>query len=408
MISSLLFVIVLLLLASWTPRLGADQASAWHGLESGLVAVAIAFGWICFQNLWGRRFFPKFEVRLFLANFVLIGALTLFQLLFQSSRVLFYIPYLGTWTTLHALLPLFFYFLGLWIFFLTSEKSRDFGREQLGLRLPFILPFLVFSFVYDLGVFLNSGAWWGFLLLATALLFMLIFPELIVKFWSCRPLEESALKETLEGLCQEAGFKHHGLLRWDLMRSSMTAAIIGFIPRFRYILFTPYLLQRLRVEEIKAVLAHEIGHSARKHLLFYPFILLGITPLLVLYEKSFPILGRYPLWNFLSEAVLVLLYLRFLFGYFSRLFERQADLHIFALGLDPRDLSSALQRLALFSGEPADKANWHHYSVQQRVDFLAAAELEPWRIQKHHDWVKYSLSLYVCLLIFLFFAASRA
>ena len=37
-----------------------------------------------------------------------------------------------------------------------------------------------------------------------------------------------------------------------------------------------------------------------------------------------------------------LLYFRYVFGFFSRIFERQADLHIFQVGLDPANLIESL------------------------------------------------------------------
>ncbi len=50
---------------------------------------------------------------------------------------------------------------------------------------------------------------------------------------------------------------------------------MGLIQKFRYILVTPSLLQLLEPEEIDAVIAHEIGHVKRKHLVFYLLFLVG-------------------------------------------------------------------------------------------------------------------------------------
>ena len=67
-----------------------------------------------------------------------------------------------------------------------------------------------------------------------------------------------------------------------------------------------------------------------------------------------------------------LIYFRFIFGYFMRNFERQAD----ALRLYPfqRALfrwSQRCRKLRMTSGQPANKPNWHHYSIGERINFLA-------------------------------------
>ncbi len=111
------------------------------------------------------------------------------------------------------------------------------------------------------------------------------------------------------------------------MQNAFTAGIIGVLPAFRYILFTPALLARLHKEEIEAILIHEIGHNRYKHLLFYPFILTGILILsaltLSLLENNLPvaflekasdftlILGLFGMY-----ALLLGLYFRCIFGSF--------------------------------------------------------------------------------------------
>ena len=55
----------------------------------------------------------------------------------------------------------------------------------------------------------------------------------------------------------------------------ITAGVMGLIKQFRYILVTRSLLQRLTPYEIEAVIAHEIGHVKKKHLLFYLIFFAG-------------------------------------------------------------------------------------------------------------------------------------
>ena len=54
------------------------------------------------------------------------------------------------------------------------------------------------------------------------------------------------------------------------------AAIVGVVPRLRYVMFTKRIQKELSGDSIEAVLAHEIGHNYHRHLLVYPFILFGM------------------------------------------------------------------------------------------------------------------------------------
>ena len=52
----------------------------------------------------------------------------------------------------------------------------------------------------------------------------------------------------------------------------LTAAVIGILPGLRYILITSGLLGALDISELKAVVAHEMGHVRKKHLLLFVFL----------------------------------------------------------------------------------------------------------------------------------------
>ena len=55
----------------------------------------------------------------------------------------------------------------------------------------------------------------------------------------------------------------------------MTAGIMGILAKFRYILVTDALMDVLSLDELKAVLAHEMGHAKYRHLLFYILFFVG-------------------------------------------------------------------------------------------------------------------------------------
>jgi STE24 endopeptidase len=107
----------------------------------------------------------------------------------------------------------------------------------------------------------------------------------------------------------------------------------------------------------------------------------------------------YPFIEFLLSATFIICYLRFVLGFFSRLFERQADLHVFDLDISPQHMIDVLDRVGVLSGNIHKEPNWHHYSIDERMTYLKEAQVDPKLIQKHHFRVKKWTYSYITLLI---------
>ncbi|MCB1148903.1 MAG: M48 family metalloprotease, partial [Chlamydiia bacterium] len=185
-------------------------------------------------------------------------------------------------------------------------------RALLSVRfiLPFTIPYLALTVTADYFP--------PYLSLAALAATLLIFPWFLKLFWGFEPLENPYLKERLEAFCRRAKFRHRGLYTWKVQNHTITAAIVGALPSLRYVLFSRALIDAFTPEEIEAILAHEIGHAKYYHLWLYPLLVLGILVIGLL-------LIDLPFWPaFLLYLLLTTLYFRFVFGYFSRLFERQA------------------------------------------------------------------------------------
>jgi tetratricopeptide (TPR) repeat protein len=82
--------------------------------------------------------------------------------------------------------------------------------------------------------------------------------------------------------------------------------------------------------------------------------------------------------------VLLVVYFRYIFGFFLRNSERQADLYALQVIGHPFPLISSLQRIAFHSGHSEDLPSWHHFSIRQRIDFLLKAYENPGQIRRHH------------------------
>lgn len=337
------------------------------------------------------------ELVIFFAYVFLIVASQLYFPLFLRS------------TTFFSLLVLLLYFFALALFRHAYEPIKEAKKEkawgQVFFLVPFLLPYFTLTTLVDLGLFLFgtvSDAAVTFLIAAILIISLLFLPYVLQIFWQCTPLPSAALKRRLQTLCDSACFRYKEMQVWTVMGSTLTAAIVGILPQFRYIMFTPNLLRMLNPEHIEAVLAHEIGHSKRHHLIYYPFIIMGmIVAVGLAYKAAAPWIPiALPLFYLFVPYVLIIwLYYRFIFGYFSRLFERQADLYGFELGLPAEAMIGALDHIAIAAGNIHHIPSWHHFGISQRIQFLEKAAADPSLIARHHRKVKISLTLYFCLLI---------
>ncbi|MEO7559578.1 MAG: M48 family metallopeptidase [Nitrosospira sp.] len=107
-------------------------------------------------------------------------------------------------------------------------------------------------------------AWMGFNVVLLA-----IFPTWIAPLFNkFTPLEDASLKARIEQLMRRCGFKSSGLFVMDGSRRSNhgNAYFTGF-GRTKRIVFFDTLLSRLNTPEIEAVLAHELGHFKRRHVI---------------------------------------------------------------------------------------------------------------------------------------------
>lgn len=107
-------------------------------------------------------------------------------------------------------------------------------------------------------------AWMGFNLLILA-----VYPTWIAPLFNkFTPLTDEALKSRIEQLMHKCGFESSGLFVMDGSRRSNhgNAYFTGF-GRTKRIVFFDTLLSRLDPPEIEAVLAHELGHFKRRHVI---------------------------------------------------------------------------------------------------------------------------------------------
>ncbi len=119
----------------------------------------------------------------------------------------------------------------------------------------------------------KTGAnWWLYVWLMWVgfnLIILSVYPTWIAPLFNkFTPLEDASLKARIEQLMQKCGFKSSGLFIMDGSRRSShgNAYFTGFGKNKRIVFFDT-LLSHLNPPEIEAVLAHELGHFKRNHVI---------------------------------------------------------------------------------------------------------------------------------------------
>ncbi|MCD5384132.1 M48 family metallopeptidase [candidate division WOR-3 bacterium] len=87
------------------------------------------------------------------------------------------------------------------------------------------------------------------------------------------PLEEGELRKAIEGYAESQNFKMKGVFKMDgSKRSTKTNAFFTGFGKFRRIVLFDTLIEKHTVDELVCVVAHEMGHYKKRHILKFMFI----------------------------------------------------------------------------------------------------------------------------------------
>ncbi|QNM98095.1 M48 family metallopeptidase [Chitinimonas koreensis] len=117
-----------------------------------------------------------------------------------------------------------------------------------------------------------AGALWWLYAWAAWVVFglavMAIYPTFIAPLFNkFTPLADAALKDRIDALLRKCGFASNGVFVMDgSKRSSHGNAYFTGFGRTKRIVFFDTLVERLEPLEVEAVLAHELGHYKRRHI----------------------------------------------------------------------------------------------------------------------------------------------
>ena len=205
-------------------------------------------------------------------------------------------------------------------------------------------------------------AWlWSWLLVTLFMLVMqVVAPVLLLPLFNrFTPLPEGELRDLITGYVRDQGFGLAGIYTMDgSRRSARVNAFFTGLGRFRRIVFFDTLVEALSPREILAVLAHELGHFRRRHILRLTLLHVGQTGLMLfllsLFIDSPGLAAAFGLdqprihtglgfFSFLYGPVSALLTV--VTNFYSRRFEFEADgFAVESTGLGP-ELAMALKKL---------------------------------------------------------------
>ena len=280
---------------------------------------------------------------------------------------------------------------------LSNQKLRGWLWDECkSWLLNLVLGAIMVEIVYGI-IRVAPQRWWviawavfvGLFLLMAQLAPVVLLPI----FYKFQPLENDGLRERLTKLGERAGTRVRGVYEWKLSEKSKKAnAALTGMGSTRRIILSDTLLEHYSDDEIEAVLAHELGHHVRRHILKSIFMQVGVTFFgfwlvdqvlrFVIARAWFPVLTS-RLYDFanLPLIVLVVTILSFLLmpalNAISRRHEREADRYAWENISAITPFITSMQKLAdqnLAEREPSKIVEllFHsHPSIGKRI---AAAE----------------------------------
>lgn len=234
--------------------------------------------------------------------------------------------------------------------------------------------------------------WWlpfGVMMFIISVVLAQVVPILILPiFYKVTPIENENLKERILRLSGDAGLKVENVFKFDMSKNTKKAnAAFTGLGKTKRILLGDTLLDNYTNDEIETVIAHELGHYKKKHII--KNILIGtISSFLIFYliaqlhQISLSWFGFSGITQIASLPLLMLwgaligLIQQPITNWISRKFEYEADSYAIDATGKKEAFASTLEKLTtqnLSDQEPHPFVEWFFYShpsVKKRIAAL--------------------------------------
>ncbi len=237
-----------------------------------------------------------------------------------------------------------------------------------------------------------GSLWWlpfAILLFIISVIFARLIPVIILPlFYKITPLEDVGLKGEITRLAEDAGIKVENVFKFNMSKNTKKAnAAFTGLGKSKRILLGDTLLDNYGKNEIETVIAHELGHYKKKHII--KNIIIGTAAsfgtlfiISILYKISLSWFG----FNRIQEiaalpilsvwAMLIGLIETPLTNILSRKFEYEADEYAVSATNKPAAFISTLNKLTeqnLADKNPHPFVEWFFYShpsITKRVNAI--------------------------------------
>jgi STE24 endopeptidase len=343
----------------------------------GLISGGFSFALILSVLLFGLLGWLDGQVREYTSHFLFLPLLFFGFLLLMNETIDFPFSWYATFTIEER------------FGFNQSTRKLFFSDWMKGIALNLVIGGIVLSVVLCIYRYTSTGFWlWAWLTVSGfSLLMTFFYSEWIVPLFNKQtPLDEGELREAIESFARKADFQLTNIFCMDGSKrtTKANAYFTGFGKKKRIVLFDT-LINDLTTEEIVAVLAHEIGHYKKKHVV-YSLLLSILTTGAIFYLLSL-FLENLPLAEALGGKTasfhLGLIGFAFLFTPVSELFglivnsisrknEYEADRFAAQFGLGEA-LISALKKISVKSLSNLNPHPWvifwyySHPTLLQRI-----------------------------------------
>jgi STE24 endopeptidase len=276
------------------------------------------------------------------------------------------------------------YYTGFYLEHKYNLSNQSFGKWFLeglkGLLVSLVIGIpILLVFYFSLNYF--GDYWWlpfAIIMFFISVVLSQIFPVLILPiFYKLTPIDNDLLKERIKVLAKRAGIKVEDVYRFNMSKNTKKAnAAFTGLGKTKRIILGDTLLDNYSHEEIETVIAHELGHYKKKHIVKNILIgtassFLTLYVISILYQNS---LSWFGFENITKVSALPLLVLwSMLIGVLqtptgnilSRKFEYQADEYAILETKNPSDFIKTLHKLNeqnLGDKEPHQFVEWYFYS----------------------------------------------
>lgn len=167
------------------------------------------------------------------------------------------------------------YYSGFYLEHKYNLSNQTFGKwmwenfKSLLVSLAIGIPILLL-FYFSLNQF--GSLWWlpfAIIMFFISVVLSQIFPILILPiFYKLTPIENEELKERITSLAQRAGINVENIYKFDMSKNTKKAnAAFTGLGKTKRIILGDTLMDNYSDDEIETVIAHELGHYKKKHII---------------------------------------------------------------------------------------------------------------------------------------------